>query len=97
MDRARRSRARGGGRRLGAVEYGARGHGRRSYWWLQVCGGTLSTLVCSDTGSSAHGLVCTITGREELAALVEKAAGGGELRRGERGSERGLTVRLQSR
>ena len=64
----------GGGRSSGAVGFGAREHGRGSYWWLRVRGDALSTLVCSDTGRGAHGLVCIIAGCEELMAPVEEAA-----------------------
>ena len=47
MERARRSRARGGGRSSGNGGFGAMVHGRRGWWALRAPGSALSTSACS--------------------------------------------------
>ena len=48
MERARRNRARGGGRSSGEVGFDAMVHGRKSWGWLRVPGAALSMVRRSD-------------------------------------------------
>ena len=73
VERARRNRARGGGRSSDGVGFDATVHGRRSWWWLRAPGAALSTtvsLASSHCGSSHDG---AMAGGGELSGAVEVA------------------------
>ena len=75
MERARRSRARGGGRSSGEVGFDATVHGRKSWWWLRVPGAALSTVRCSVVSLHGCGHGCAMAGGEKLSAAVEMELG----------------------
>ena len=92
VERARRSRARGGGRSLDGAGFGATVHGRRSWWCLRAPGAALSTtvsLASSHCGSSHDG---DMAGGGELSGAVETAATGAKRARWLGGKEEELTA-----
>ena len=95
--RARRNRARGGGRSSGLVRVGARGHGRSHGWARSAPGRVLSTLPCSGVGYGGSSTVCDIAGGEELSAPTAGVVRRHGRARGERGNGQGLTVSSKRR
>ena len=74
MERARRNRARGGGRSSGEVGFDATVHGRKSWWWLRVPGATLSTVRHSDACLHGRSHDGDMASGKELSGAVETAA-----------------------
>ena len=92
MERARRNRARGGGRSSGEVGFDATVHGRKSWWWLRVPGAALSTVRRSVVSLHGCGHGCAMAGGEKLSAAVENGARGRAQAREKRGKEEELTA-----
>ena len=74
MERARRNRARGGGRSSGNGGFGAMVHGRRGWWALRARGDVLSTMVHSGGSSSGSGHDGDEARRRRASAVVEEGA-----------------------
>ena len=91
VERARRNRARGGGRSSGLVRVGARGHGRSHGWARSAPGRVLSTLPCSGVSYGGSSTVCVIAGGEERSAPTVGVVRRHGRARGERGNGQGLT------
>ena len=92
MERARRSRARGGGRSLGEVDFDATVHGRENWGWLRVPGAALSTVRRSDACLHGRSHDSDMAGGEELSGAVETAATWAKRARGLGGKEEELTA-----
>ena len=97
VERARRNRARGGGRSSGLVRVGARGHGRSHGWAHSAPGRVLSTLPCSGVSYGGSSTVCVIAGGEERSAPTARVVRGRGRARRERGNGQGLTVSSKRR
>ena len=92
MERARRNRARGGGRSSGEVGFDAMVHGRKSWGWLRVPGAALSTVRRSVVSLHGCGHGCAMAGGEKLSAAMENGARGRARVREKRGKEEELTA-----
>ena len=91
VDRARRKRARGGGRSSGETRARASGHRKASWGVLRACGDGLSTMVHSGGSSSGSGHDGDEARRRRASAVVEEGARGRNQVRGVRGREEELT------
>ena len=92
MERARRNRARGGGRSSGEVGIDATVHGRENWGWLQVPGAALSTVRRSDACLHGRSHDGDMAGSEERSGSKGAVATRRNRARELGGKEEGLTA-----